>query len=59
LSARVTPRAANRDRWNDGFPPTATSIAAIRNGRFTSIPAGWNAQIAVIGDSFASRQIRS
>jgi hypothetical protein len=30
---------ANRDRSNDGFAPTATSIAAIRNYRFTPTPA--------------------
>ena len=35
LSPRVTPPAANRDRSNDGFPPTATSTAKIPGGRST------------------------
>ena len=52
LAQKIEPShapAANRDRSNDGFPPTATSTAKIPGGRSTLTQVfGGNAQIAVI-----------
>ena len=52
LAQKIEPShapAANRDRSNDGFPPTATSTAKIPGGRSTLTQVfGGNAQIAAI-----------